>query len=437
MEIKKTKITKWFSPHFLVWLRSFLLFFSVYTLTAVILRYTLIYTIPFIIGFCIAIISQPLIHFLQRKLKFKSSVSAWISPLITILSLLAIIGSIGYLVVHELVGLIGKIPSIDPQTILNEVENWLSNNSLPIAIPAFDFNFLNDNRDTILKVLSQALSYAGTAAKWSVNIITSLPTWIMLIVVVIFSSFTFSKDYEKLKGYVRSLFSDQLMTSLRKTWADGLVMLGKYIRSYLLIYFLTFLQSFILFIVLDIEYPLVWSLLLGVSDIIPILGPGTIYVPMAIVKIVSGDWITGVLLLGGWIFITIIRQFVESKVVADSINIHPLFMLAALFIAFQAGSIGILIYLTFLIVFYNLLKQSGMVHKLFDGPEPTVKKNKLQMLFQKLSRKKKIDEPIETETTPEMDESIETETTPVMDESIETEITPIIGKEQNEHSTVI
>jgi len=388
MDIRKPQIAKWFSPRFLTWVKAFMLFFAIYTITALILRYTLVYTIPFIIGLCIAIISQPLLHFFHKKLKLKNSISSWVSPLITILSLLLIIGSVGFLGVRELVGLVGRIPSIDPQTILTEVENWLANNSLPIAIPALDFTFLNDNRDTIIKILTQALSYAGTAAKWTVTIITSLPTWIMLIVVVIFSSFTFTKDYEKIKGYVRSLFSDDLMISIRKTWADGLVMLGKYIRSYLLIYFLTFLQSFILFIILKIEYPLVWSLLVGVSDLIPILGPGTIYIPMAITKIISGDWLTGVLLIGGWIFITVVRQFVESNVVADSINIHPLFMLAVLFIAFQAGSFGILIYLTFLIVFYNLLKQSGMINVLFDAPEKKKKKNRLQILLRLFSRSK-------------------------------------------------
>ncbi len=376
----KSKFAVWFSPRFLSWFRAFVIFFIIYTAGAVLLRYTLSYVIPFIIGLVIAMVSQPLIHFFNRKLRMHTGVSSWLSPLITIIALLSIIGGLGFLGVRELIGLVSKIPNIDPQNILNAIEKWLSNNSLPIALPVFDVNFINDNRDTILKALSQALSYAGTAAKWTISIITSLPTWIMLIVVIIFSSFSFTKDYDKLKTYTRSLFSDHLILTIQKTWTHGLVMLGKYIRSYLFIYFITFFQSYILFIILGIEYPLVWSLIVGVSDIIPILGPGTIYIPMAIVRIVSGDWVTGVILIGGWVFITIIRQFVESKVVADSINIHPLFMLAVLFIAFQSGSVYILIYLTFLLVFYNLLKQSGMMHTLFDAPMPKKVTKRLKKL---------------------------------------------------------
>ena len=369
------RITRWFSPRFLAWLRTFVLFFAVYTLLALLLQRTIAYTLPFLIGLGIALLSQPLIRLLSNRLGIKESVASWVSPLCTILVLLGAIGSLGFLGVRELVTLVSRIPTIDPQAILasvetwiGSVETWLASYQFPITLPSLDMDFLNANRDTILKALSSGLEYTGKAAGIAVTIVTSLPTWLMLIIVILFSAFSFTKDFAKLKRYGNSLFSPQALESGRKTWANGLVMLGNYIRSYLLIYFLTFLQSYILFLVLKIEYPLVWSVLVGVSDLIPILGPGTIYIPMAIARVVAGDWVTGIMLVGGWLFITVVRQFVESKVVADSINIHPLFMLAVLFIAFQAGSVALLVYLTFLIVFYNLLKQSGILHPLFDAP---------------------------------------------------------------------
>lgn len=369
------RITRWFSPRFMAWLRSFALFFAVYTLLALLLRHTIAYTLPFLIGLGIALLSQPLIRLLSSRLGVKESISSWVSPLFTILVMLGIIGYLGFLGVRELVTLVSRIPTIDPQAILasveawfRSVEAWLAGHQFPIKMPALDMDFLNANRDTIVKALSSGLEYTGKAAGFAVSIVTSLPTWLMLIIVVLFSAFSFTKDFSKLKRYGRSLFSPQALASGRKTWSNGLVMLGRYIRSYLLIYFLTFLQTYILFLVLKIDYPLVWSLLVGVSDLIPILGPGTIYIPMAITRIIAGDWVTGIVLVAGWMFITVVRQFVESKVVADSINIHPLFMLAVLFIAFQAGSVNLLLYLTFLIVFYNLLKQSGILHPLFDDP---------------------------------------------------------------------
>ena len=368
------RIAKWFSPRFLAWLRSFALFFLVYTVLAFLLSYTIAYTMPFLIGLGIAIISQPLIRFATSSLKMKSSLSAWLSPLITILLLLGLIGYVGFLGIRELVGLVGRIPFIDPQAILTAVESWLKSNALPFDIPALNMDYLmlllNENRTAIIDTLRQGLSFAGNAAQWLIAIVTSLPTWIMLIIIILFSAFSFTKDYGKLKKYSMSLFSEQALASLRMTWSNGIVMLGKYIRSYLFIYFLTFLQSYLLFMILDIEYPLVWSLLVGISDMIPILGPGSIYLPLALAQLIQGDWVTAIILLGGWMFITVVRQFVESKVVADSIDIHPLFMLAALFIAFQAGSLSALLYLTFLLVFYNLLKQSGMLHPLFSPHDP-------------------------------------------------------------------
>jgi sporulation integral membrane protein YtvI len=394
------RVGNWFSPRFLAWLRAFLLFFAIYTLFAVILRYTIAYTIPFLIGLGIAVLSQPLIRFASRRLKMKESVGVWLSPLITIILLLAIIGSIGFLAVRELIGLMTRIPQINPQAILTAVENFLITNELPFTLPVFDMDylvaFISDNRDTILSGLSQALSWAGMVAGWAITFVTSLPTWLMLFIVIFFSAFTFTKNYNTLKGYVRSLFSDAAIQSGHRTWADGLQMLGRYVRSYLLIYFLTFLQTFILFLILDIDYPLIWSALVGVSDLIPILGPGTIYIPMAIVRGIAGDWRVALFLILGWLFITVVRQFVESKVVADSINIHPLFMLAVLFIAFQAGSFGLLIYLTFLLVFYNLLKHSGMLRPLFPVKDAPPKQKRLRGKW----RKNKGAQPEPVEKTP-------------------------------------
>ena len=381
------RIGNWFSPRFLAWLRAFLLFFVIYTVFAVLLRYTIAYTIPFMIGLGIAILSQPLIRFTSRRLKLKHSIGVWLSPLITIILLLAIIGSVGFLAVRELIGLLTRIPEINPQAILTSVEEWLVHNKLPFTIPVLDMDylvsFLTDNRDSILKGLTQALSWAGMFAKWAVAIVTSLPTWLMLFIVIFFSAFTFTKNYETLKNYVKSLFSESAIDSGRRTWSDGLLMLGRYVRSYLFIYFLTFLQTFILFLLLDIEYPLIWSALVGVSDLIPILGPGTIYLPMAVTRAIAGDWRTAAFMLIGWLVITVVRQFVESKVVADSINIHPLFMLAVLFIAFQAGSVSLMIYLTFLLVFYNLLKHSGMLRPLFSSPNEATSSKKRPRLTRK------------------------------------------------------
>ena len=382
----KGRIAKWFSPRFIAWFKAFILFLIVYTAVALLLRYTMAYIVPFLLGLAIAFLSQPLIRFAIKHLKMKPSVTAWVSPLITILLLVGIIGYLGYLAVSELVSLVGSIPTIDPQAILTSVEAWIKSLKLPIDLPAFDMTFLNNNRDTILGALSQGLSYAGMAAKWAMVVVTSLPAWIMLIVVIIFSAFSFTKDFEKLKGYVWGIFSEHMLLSLRQTWANGLVMLGRYIRSYLLIYFLTFVESYVLFLALGIQYPLVWSLLAGIADLIPILGPGTIYLPLAIMRVIAGDWVTGLVLIGGWMLISVIRQFVESKVVADSINIHPLFMLAILFMAFQAGSLNVLIYLTFLLVFYNLLKQSGMLHPLFDSAEAKSGRKNRRLAFRKTGR---------------------------------------------------
>jgi predicted PurR-regulated permease PerM len=177
---------------------------------------------------------------------------------------------------------------------------------------------------------------------------------------------------------VAFLFSGFGNEAIQKTWLSGIAMLGKYVRSYLLIYLLTGIQSILLFLLVGVPYALAWTFVVMVLDVLPIFGPGILYIAMAVYYLIADDPTKALFLVIGWVVVMVVRQVIEPRIVATSIEIHPLSMLAILLIGFQTGSLALLAYLLVLLVTYSLLKSVGLLKPLFPV-EPSGKRKRMRL----------------------------------------------------------
>lgn len=91
---------------------------------------------------------------------------------------------------------------------------------------------------------------------------------------------------------------------------------------------------------LNVGYPLLIALLIAFADALPIVGSGTVMVPWAIISAIKGDLTLAIALIILFAFISIVRQFLEPKIVSNKIGIHPIFTLIAMYTGFRA--IGII-----------------------------------------------------------------------------------------------
>ena len=136
--------------------------------------------------------------------------------------------------------------------------------------------------------------------------------------------------------------------------------LGKHIREitfclvgYLKAEAILILISFIISVIglyllkvigMDIQYPLLIALAIGFVDALPILGSGTVMVPWAIISALNGDLKLGISIIVLWIIMSVVRQFLEPKIVSGKIGIHPIFTLIAMYTGFKLiGVMGMLV----------------------------------------------------------------------------------------------
>ncbi len=108
---------------------------------------------------------------------------------------------------------------------------------------------------------------------------------------------------------------------------------------------------------LRVDYPILFSLLIVVVDILPILGTGSVLVPWGIFHIANGHSATGIGLIVLFVAITVIRRTIEPKIFSSNLGISPLAALVSVYLGFRLlGFLGLFVGPAIVIVIEAMVK---------------------------------------------------------------------------------
>lgn len=321
--------------------RPYVYFFVIYTLSFLLIRLLFIYLLPFFIGMFLSFLMYPIFRFMKKKLSFKPAFSATVITLAIFLAIIAVFSFLVYLLIKESL-------------------NLYYNN-----VDLFKNIFSGYNILDVLKGISMSDSMLSTISDTAFAIIRIIPISITLLIVAFTCTIYLINNLSSIIETICNLFARRSKERAYHVIDTAKNILNKFIRSYLILYFITFVESLFIFILVDIDYPLVFAFLTAIADILPILGPGTVYIPFAIIRFLNGDVFTSIVLLIFWGIVVIIRQITEPKIVSDSIKIHPLIILSALYFSIVCSSIWVLFYVIIFALVYKILVESNVLKSIF------------------------------------------------------------------------
>lgn len=190
--------------------------------------------------------------------------------------------------------------------------------------------------ESLLASLKNLISWLSTSA---VNLVSSLakgvPNLILSLLAMIFSTVFVVSDYERITAFAGENIPQcvkSVLDNIRVYLTDTLFVV---IRSYILIMLLTFTELSILFNLFGIENAVLKAALIAMLDILPILGTGGIMIPWAIISLVLGYTRLGLQLLLIYGIVTVIRNYVEPKIVGTQLGLHPIITLVSMFIGLR------------------------------------------------------------------------------------------------------
>ncbi|KAB2954365.1 sporulation integral membrane protein YtvI [Heliorestis acidaminivorans] len=329
-----------------IWTISLVLFYFalnyVLPLTNEILGRLTIYLFPFIIGTAIAVLIDPVVEFLTKNTRFSRGWSTLISLFFTISIISFALFFITSRLVVELLKIAANLPS--PQKISDFFTSWLD-----AAEPYYALLYSSPEVvSTLQRVTSDGLvtvkNMMVSLSNFLLETLAALPEFFTVLLFTIIATFFISRDKRLVLGLIYGILPRNRAKQARQVIIEmGRAFIG-FIRAQFILITITGILTIIGLYIIGIEYAFTIGVLAGMLDILPIVGPGLLFIPWIGWELLTGNYGLGAKLALLYGFIAITRQMIEPKVVADSIGLHPLITLLAIYVGLRAfGFIGIII----------------------------------------------------------------------------------------------
>lgn len=313
---------------------------------------------PFVIGWIIALIANPLVRFLEKHLKIvRKHSSALIIVVVLGLIIILFYWLFGRLYV-ELAGFLKDLPLLYDSAV-EDITGALSNSRKLIEL-------LPENLQTPLEVFSENLGgYIGTffskAAAPTVeiagNVAKSIPNVLVNTVITILSSYFFIAEQDRMLLWMRGYAPKFVLRYLEYLKKDAKGVIGGY---FLAQFRIMFVVAFILaagLMVLGVNYGLVLAVLIALLDFLPVFGTGTVLIPWGIVKLFTGEYAYAAGLILLYITTQVVRQIIQPKIVGDSMGLPPLLTLVLLYLGFKLrGIAGMILAVPVGLIFINFYR---------------------------------------------------------------------------------
>lgn len=315
-----------------------LVFFLCYTLLYILAVKAAVFILPFVLAMLLAVVMKPLFDYLRRRFRFRSSFAATSLTLLVFGALFAIVGFLLFLAIRQAAGLLTDNRDVIAEYIRS-----------PKLTEMLKENLMSGNLLTAASAAAQTLFQA-------------IPAVVTFVVITFATTVFLMHHLETIRDRLLDRAGEYRFL-LGRVFHIAYSMVRRFLRSYLILYAITFIEAALIFYLTGAEYPLAFAFITAIADILPVLGPGIVYVPLSIIFILQKNYIGGAILLLFFLLTVIVRQILEPRIVSDSVRVHPLVVLAAIYFSIVSMNIWVLFYVISVFMVFRVLNAAGVFEK--------------------------------------------------------------------------
>lgn len=293
-------------------------------------KYLLPIVAPFVLGLFLSCLAEPVIAFLQTKIRIPRRVAV---PIVLLLAFV-IIGCLltfGVARIYvELKRLLSDLPvliSIGEEAV-RKLERFFS--TLPPQIGGMLQGNISRVGGLVEGLVKGAMDMAG-----------AIPGFLLTLTIGAITSFFISRDKERILAFFFGLAPTGWRRSTASLKTEIFNSAMSYVRAQLLLVALTTVLGTVLMLIIGVQHALVLGLALGVLDLLPMVGPSALFFPWIAYHFLAGSGWYGLLLAGVFLVLQITRQIAESSLVGERLGVHPLAALLAVWAGIKVfGTLG-------------------------------------------------------------------------------------------------
>ncbi|MGN0173603.1 MAG: AI-2E family transporter [Acutalibacteraceae bacterium] len=327
---------------------------------------------PLIYGACFAYILYPVCLFFEKnfqkcfkkmkKRKLANTLTRGISIFLSIVFGIGVVAFILYMIIPQLYDSILKIINSAPvyiERISNFVDSFFKDNE---HIRTTVLNTINEYTSDITKLLTNWSSQIGLIVKsigdgvLSIAIVTK--NIFIGLIVAIYLLADRNQFKVALKRFIELIFSNKMSTTVKDEirFANSIVL--NFISGRLLDSAIIGILCYILMIILNLPFPLLIAVLVGVTNVIPFFGPFIGGIPAGLLILIE-DPIKCLIFI---VMIVILQQvdgnIIGPRILGDSIGLSSFWVLFSMLVfGGMFGLTGMIIGVPVFAIIYDIIKK--------------------------------------------------------------------------------
>lgn len=279
---------------------------------------------PFLLGIIFAVLIEPMVRRLEKRFQLQRSLAV---SLVLVSFLIAILGLTGITVLSSFREAARQLPKIS--VLVNKLSSFSTGSIIHLS-RFFNYNFSNFSIDS--KPFATILR---SFVLWVLGFLQRLPEIIFTIALGGISAYLFSRDKQFISQLFYRCLPDNWQLTTIQIKDEIITKISKFFRAELVLCLITTILTTVFFIILGIPGAFTYGFFTGILDLIPVIGPGMIYVPFIIAQLLMSDYYQGFGLIIGYLLVLLIRQIVEVRLIGSNFDFHPLITLMIIYIGLK------------------------------------------------------------------------------------------------------
>ncbi len=295
---------------------------------------------PFVIGWIIAMIANPLVRILERRLKVARKHTSMVIIIGVLAGVIMVIYFLGVKIGEETRSFLEQAPEMysefreefqDAGKNLESIVNELPQN-VQDSLEEAQKDIGDITGQAVGKISQFTVDKAGTFAR-------NIPGILISIIFSILSAYFFIAGRDRILEFGRK-HTPQIIQEKWSMMAESFRMVfGGYFKAQFKIMAVIGVILFVGMLILKVRFAILVAILVAFLDMLPFLGTGTVLLPWAVFKLLSGDvrYAVGLVIL--YLVTQLVRRIIEPKLVGDSIGMNPLVTLIFMYIGYRMGGV--------------------------------------------------------------------------------------------------
>lgn len=326
------------------------------------------YFMPFVIGWVIAMIANPVVRWLEKRLKIVRKLGSAII-IVMVLGLIVTGLYFGFSKAFtEIKIFIDNFPEMyqqfeeDFRQIGREFQGifHLLPAELQVGWDEMVNNMDQGMADLITGISEPTVTAAGNFAK-------RLPSILIAVIVTVISAYIFIAERDEIIVWSKKIAPSAVQKKMTMVVDNFKCAVVGYFKAQFKIMIVVALILSLGLAFLKVKYVLLCAILIALLDFLPFFGTGTAMIPWAVFEFLTGDYKLAIGLIILYATTQLVRQLIQPKLVADSMGLTPLVTLVLLYVGYKMGSVfGMILAVPAGMIVINMYKAGAFDYILDD-----------------------------------------------------------------------